>query len=185
MIRVDFVNGIEWDWRMPKFVATVGLSHRLAVIQDSYVEGAGAMVFDEVLWRTLVDFIARQGGEAFVAVDFQGKEPREVPLASYMDDWEQLPETEREPPAWIALRADGRLVLCMITEYWTRIGGPQPYSDSYTYSLISGRDVTAEVVTLLNGASAAGGWELGDVRQADDTPRPWWRRVLAWLSSWW
>lgn len=185
MIRVDFVAGVEWDWRMPKFVAAAGLARRLAVIQDSYVEGAGEMVFDEALWRSLLDYITQQAGEAYVAVDFQGVQPREIPLAGYMIDWERRSPTDREPPAWVALRVDGRLVLCVITEYWTRIGGPDPYHDSYTYSLLSERDLAVEVIAWLSASPAAAGWKLGDIQPADDTPRPWWQWALAWLRSWW
>lgn len=185
MIRVDFVAGTEWDARFPRFVAMAGLTHRLAVIQDSYVEGAGEMVFDEALWRTLVDFIASQNGQTFIAENIAKVGRREVQLTEYMAKWERLSPDERSPPGWIGLRADGKLKLCIIREYWNQVGGPQPYSDSYTYSVMSGRDLTMEVVTWLRDSPAATGWKLGEIQQADDTPRPWWQWVWAWLRSWW
>ena len=56
--------------------------------------------------------------------------------------------------------------MCMVTDYWTRVGGPSLYHDSYTYSLFSDRDVGPEVAAALavalEGERGGGGeWGVG------------------------
>jgi hypothetical protein len=60
--QVRFVSGMDGVYAQPSVARQVGLGCRFAVVQDSHVEGQDDMVFDEALWRALVDFASRRGG---------------------------------------------------------------------------------------------------------------------------
>jgi membrane protein implicated in regulation of membrane protease activity len=59
--QVRFVSGMDGVYARPAVARQAGLGCRFAVIQDSHVEGQDDMVFDEALWRALVDFASRLG----------------------------------------------------------------------------------------------------------------------------
>lgn len=62
----------------------------------------------------------------------------EVEFADFVDDWMAQPADDRDPPPVILVRRDGELVLCVVTEYWSLIGGrAATYHDSYTYSVFA------------------------------------------------
>lgn len=161
-VEVEFVAGAEPGFRYPPAIAAAGLVHRLAVVQHTHVDGCADMVFDEALWRALCDFLVEQtSGGIFVglAPDDLGRE--EWTLAAFLKDWEPTPADDRDPPGLLIVRSGAELRLCVVTEYWARVGGPWPYADSYTYAIFSAQDLSAALTAFLRGRSG-GRWQLSD-----------------------
>ena len=172
VIDIDFVAGIERDARFPKYLAAAGLTHRFAVVQQTYVEGADDMVIDEMLWRALVSFAAAYDPAAPLSVAPREKDVgrKEVLLSDYMAEWDEKLPDDRYPPDVVLLRHGQTLRLCLIAEAWYSCGGPYLYHDSCTHSLFSDRDIGDEVIVFLRGHADASNWRLADrVYSAEET----------------
>ncbi len=147
--------------------------HRFATIQDTYVEELGEMYFDEALWKALVQFVSGYAPDSDVSVtaEFKDVGRKAKPIVSFMEEWQSTSEDDRSPPAFLAVKVDGALRLAMLREYWNQVGGPQPYADSYTYSIFSDRDLADEIMSTIRIAPDASRWEIdANVIRAEDLP---------------
>ena len=201
VVEIDFeTNDGTGSW-VPAGAIPPELSHRLAVIQHTYVPDLVDMYFDEALWLSLLDFVTRfepgaeisvidnwhpsrapeasevDGGHGMAGRSFLARvgevvfgkpvEPArsnvETGLSAYVQARLVTPPEDRRPPGLIKARTDQRTVLWMVTEYWSRIGGPDRYHDSYTYSLFSDRDLEDEVRLFLQARPDASRWRMEPV----------------------
>lgn len=184
-ISVRFVRGYDQWSHVPREFAQPTLTHRFAVVQETYVEGCADMFFDEPLWRALAEFVrVKNSGAVLVLRENQEREP--VGLDAFFEELDAAEPDEKEPPPIIQSVAEGVVLMQMVTTYWTRAGGPDLYHDSYTYSLYSGRDISAELTAFLSDAAGHERWTLpSEVVEASSTPNvpelPAWRRFLNWL----
>lgn len=186
MIDIRFVAGLESFAPAADWVRRAGLGRRLAVVQDTSVEGVPDMVLDAALWRTLVDFV--QGfdpaGEVSIATSEKQIDRAELSLDAFLAEPGPADAEDWAPPHAVLLRAEGALKLCMITEAWWQVGGPAPYHDSCTYSIFAGHDLTESLPAFLRAAAGAQRWTIDPaVISASDAPPPsWlerlWRRLL-------
>jgi hypothetical protein len=154
--EIRFVAGIEPGLCAPAAVkAAGGLGHRFAVIQETYRPDKTYMYFDEALWRQLLEFARETAPGARVEiVASRGLTEMDA------DDFLAANASLQEPPAFLFVRANGALSLCIETEYWVRGGGPWPYHDSYTYAIWSSDDVSAHVIRFLREADASASWAI-------------------------
>lgn len=159
-VGIRFVRGLDEYSTFPKLAEDAGLTHRFAVIQDTYVEGAGEMAFDEALWMALVAFVQVCARGADVTVAYDLRNPTEHPLVDYLDGWAETDLQERDPVQAIFARSGGRLVLCLVTDFWCQVGGPALYHDSYTYSVFADRDLGPEIQAFLAEAPGVQGWDI-------------------------
>jgi hypothetical protein len=188
MIEIRFVAGVHKSWRYPKppkFLAKAGLTFRFAVIQETFAPGCADMYFDEVLWKTIVDFARRYGPADIltVAERMEDVNRREIPIDLYLWDWEKIAQEDRDPPQMLLLRDARDLRFCAITEYWNLAGGPKAYHDSYTYALFSARDLSEGVPRFLRDSPDAARWEFTPVQPAVTEPIKLWEHWLAWLTG--
>ncbi|MCR6644982.1 MAG: hypothetical protein NVV62_10995 [Terricaulis sp.] len=57
-------------------------------------------------------------------------------------------------------------------EAWNQIGGPEPYHDSYTYSVFADEDLSARLVRFIRESDDADGWALAEeIEQAPPRAR--------------
>lgn len=157
-IDIRFAKGIDGYFKRPKQALGAGLNQRFAVIQDTFVEGCADMYFDEHLWRALVGVLSSSSETFQVEVTLESGAVR--PWGKFLQDWESIPPEDRDPPPLVEMRSGGALLLSMMTEYWTRVGGPRLYHDSYTYSLFAPRDMEAEVRVALEAAPGRKAWTI-------------------------
>ena len=189
-IDVRFVKGNEGFSAIPQVVALSGLNERFAVIQETGIDGCNDWYFDKLLWRALVKYVVGQGGQVTALVDWRDED--EVPIEKFIDDWEKIDPQVQEPPWVLFTRVDGHLTLSMVTEYWCLSGGPWPYSDSYTYSFFSDRDVSEEVNLAIKGDPAVSRWRIAEaailISPTNSKPSPVvrhrFRSFMAWLRRW-
>lgn len=116
------------------------------------------MHFDEPLWRALSEFVQSKVPEG--AVQVTTELGANLALSQFLSEWEKTASSEREPPPVLTATSDFRLTVCMVTDYWTRVGGPPPYHDSYTYSIYADRDLGEEVLNALTKAASRSRWTL-------------------------
>jgi hypothetical protein len=180
--QVRFVSGMDGVYAQPSVARQVGLGCRFAVVQDSHVEGQDDMVFDEALWRALVDFASRLG-DGVEVITQTGRRSRPQPLAAWMEAFEATPADDRSPPELLLVHEGNHLKVCMVTEFWSRVGGPAPYHDSYTYAFFSVQDLGREIVAHLESRNGDGRWALaGEIITVSPGLEPGIiRRVLDWL----
>jgi len=161
-VDVTFVSGRERGFRYPPQISQAALDHRLAVVQHTHVSGWPDMVFDQTLWQAICEFLRLQGiGQVLVGNKDEDLGKHEVALPEFLADQDRLPDEDRAPPGLLVVRSGGRLRLCVVTEYWADVGGPDRYHDSYTYSVFSGFDLTGALPAFLRERSA-GRWVIAD-----------------------
>ncbi len=161
-----------------------GLRHRFAVVLDTYRRDKVDMYFDSDLYLRLVPALCQ-------AIGYEGVDIRMTDrsrLTSFDDvahHYAGREEIEQEPPERIQLGRRGQTVGIVATEFWTMVGGPFPYHDSYTLSFYTEQDRSAELrrvsETVCSEVGAViTGYYSGQQRKEPD--RPWWRRVLRWFT---
>lgn len=83
----------------------------------------------------------------------------ETPLAEFLEGWLAEPADDRSPPPVVLVRRSGELVLCVVAEYWSQIGGRSAtYHDTYAYSVFAGRPVGGELQHFLSLHPEAHRW---------------------------
>jgi hypothetical protein len=146
-------------YKLPDVVKKASLTERFAVVQETYIEGCVDMFFDEPLWRSLTEFLRGKSPSRTVQVTRES-ERKPVSLDEFLSQWDRTPPEDQVPPYVLVAMADERPILCMVTEFWNTVGGPQPYSDSYTYSFFSKDDVGAEVMAALKASPSQSRWSV-------------------------
>lgn len=165
--KISLYSGYDPAFVVPKFVRKAELSYRLAVVQDTYRADSVDMYFDEALWNRLLEFATSYNPRLTVGVvDRPGKRRRtdpkpvdELPVGSF-EAIRAAEPADRHPAEYVMVRDGGRLLLCIVTEFWTQVGGPLPYADSYTYAIFSKDDLAARVLQFLIASTATSGWLL-------------------------
>jgi hypothetical protein len=147
---VNFVAGFDGAARLP--AAARSFTHRFAVIQETYRPDSVDMYFDAPLWLSLVDFISGHSPGAEVRIGKSALDPE-----AYLGFWRAAVDPMPED---IEVRRRGELVLYLAVEFWTHVGGPAPYHDSYTYSLLSNEDLSGRLIAHLRDSDAAHLWML-------------------------
>lgn len=161
-VEISFVDGFERDWRMPDGLRAAGLNRRVAVVQETGVPGLVDMYFDDALFLALLDFMASAapGARLGLAARVEDIGRKEISPDHLRADWSRLSADERDPVGAVVARIGDRPVLAMVTEFWVAVGGPRPYADSYTYSLLSDRPLGDELRAFLSGHPEAARWSV-------------------------
>jgi len=168
--RIDLYSGFDGVYPTPKLATRAGLRHRLAVVQATYRPDSADMYFDAPLWHRLVAFATTFApGVRVTVVDrplgAQRREPStsdETPIEVFMGA--QRGRVEEDPAEYLMVRDEGgSLVCCVVTEFWTAVGGPAPYADSLTYAIYTQGDASQRVRRHLADAEAAHGWDLSAI----------------------
>lgn len=173
--EINVYEGFDPVCPVPKVVTAASLAHRLALVQETYRPDSVDAFFDCALWMSILEFAANfQSGTQVGIVDrcrqvvWLAKEPEErdeIALATYLS--KQKDDVDRGPAEYVMVRQNNRVLLCIVTEFWTNVGGPTPYADSYTYSIYSNDDVSERVMQHMSAAKDAAGWQVSnEVRQA-------------------
>ncbi len=160
---IMFVKAFETDaYTSPAELKKFGLDpsavHRLAVIQHGPVPESDDTSFDEVLWRHLLGIMIALDLDAEVFVTETSKGDRL--LDDFLVDWDKRTLGDKNPPDRITLRGKGGIIACMVTEYWYQAGGPWPYADSYTYSLLTRDDLSDDLPVIFREGQNAARWTI-------------------------
>lgn len=183
MIRteIELLEAPDPVTTVPSFLKSAGLTRRMAVIQHTHRPDSVDMCFDEPLFLRLLEFALQFGSNhedhevgiidrgPTVNRDWEAGTAQEPVRADEIDpdvfcsEWNASEDPYRFPPEFIVVRQNGNMVLCIVTEHWAQVGGPEPYADSYTYSIIAKEDIAGTVTEFLRESDMAPGWELSIV----------------------
>jgi len=176
-------------WYVPVEAASVGLDSAVALVLRTHRTGADGMVFDHELWLACVDAVTRAVRATTVGVFGAAKRRflerfRRHRLGASLGSLGEFRERLRgelmrrdeDAGAWqtVLWRKDDLLVATASCEQWFAIGGPAPYHDSYTSSvLLRPRDVDQLVREVASGVERVGGQvdEIVDLRKHRLTSR--------------
>lgn len=172
MIDINFVTGIHPP-RLPKFARKARLTHRFAVIEHTTFAVGDARQVDSYLLDALIDFATGYdpGAEIFVVDAWNEIGRKERRLADLAGEWKKDLGTVRRMPAAVLSRKRGKLRLCLLTEGWFGPDAPWPYTNSFTYSLLSDHNIGEDVLAFLRGHADAFRWNLStQIVRNEDTP---------------
>jgi hypothetical protein len=182
--EIRFVSGFDEAAVIVPLLRTAGFTHRFAVIQETYRSDQVDMYFDEALWRCLFELVKTFAPDSQVSVETYGV--GEEPVAGFLPNDPRL----NEPFDFVVARKGERPILCMVTEFWNRFGGPEVYHDSYTYALYSHEQLDAHVISLLRQSKDSDLWDISEhilPPTAEAQPPteivPLWRRVWRLLAG--
>lgn len=128
---------------IPDEVHLHGLRHRFALILDPYSESAASYETTASVLSAIFAEIAREfASSRVVAIMSDGTEHGEL---SHVTN-HILGDEELNLPAKIYFYHEKKLVCLEFTENWAAVGGPQPYSDSLTFSFYTPEDLTLRFI---------------------------------------
>jgi len=176
---LHLVIGAHIDTPIPDEVLRNGLTHRFAVIVDPCSESAvpsetTARVVSAIFLEIACEFASTR----VLATMLDGTEYREL-----RDVVNQiLVNEELKLPAKICYYHERTMVCLEYTEFWSEVGGPQPYSDSVTLSFYTPSDSTLRLIHACERVSAQESAVLGQFYGGSVTlptsARNWRRRAL-------
>lgn len=182
---VALVTGYIRNVDRPDEEATkLGLPSRLAVVLSTGRKDKDYMYFDEELFLSLVEGIASAipHDSLRMAMDPDNK----VAFAS-LDELRRhyagIAEEDREPffRAWLV--RNGQTACFIQTEFFVFVGGPQPYSDSYTLALYF-REVGPERLSQAcrDATERVGASVAAEIIGLPEPHVSFWTRVIAFLK---
>ena len=111
--EISFVKGLDRVTPVPDAAESADLTHRFAVVQETFRPDCDGMYFDQELWRSLVDFARRFDPDARTSVIGEG-EKDETSLEAFMAEWDE--STDPYPPPFIIVRDQRDISLLIATE---------------------------------------------------------------------
>lgn len=183
--RIGLVSGYHDVSFPPADAWEAGLRHRFSVVMDTARSDKADMYFDTQLFMRLIPGLCQVIGYDSVSICLQNKDhfPSFEKLAH---QYARQDDSDQEPPPRIELLRSGQLVSIVETEFWTMVGGPSPYHDSYTFSFFTRENLStelrhaAETICAEVGATIVG---FQEVEQIKPPYRPLWKRVLNWIAG--
>jgi hypothetical protein len=141
------ISGYHSVTPFPKEARKSWLFFRFALVFESYRRDKVDLFFNSELFLSLLGALSLQISHNRLEIYYDsGESRREKPLVSFgalEEYYQNVSEVEREPPHKILWFQDHLLVCMGLSELWARVGGPEPYSDSYTMSLYTKKDYTS------------------------------------------
>lgn len=116
------------------------------------------MVFDAPLCRRMLEFVDTYAAD--VEVQPKRGQPSKTTSADFIATLMTQDVYDQAPPALVLARQASQLVLCLASEEWAQVGGPEPYHDSYTYSVFTHEDIGGCLIAFLAAGNGADGWSL-------------------------
>jgi hypothetical protein len=150
----------------PSAAIAAGLTNRTAISIESYCAGNVDSFFDSKLFKILLDAISSsiaydssQVWEDIPGGFFQRLFRRKlIQLVGSIEMLEDLLCREAaDPPSKIVWMKADKPVVIGVAEHWDRLGGPDPYHDSYTFSLYSGITDHARIIEVIRSTATSAG----------------------------
>ena len=180
-LRVSTVNhrslalvfGYLKDIDYPNDVAKrLGFNKRFAIAIDTYRPDLGYMFFDVELLFLILSSVLK--AFKFTSIEIQLDEGNKKSAASLNELREVLyeePDEElREPFNHMKVRAGDEICCYVQTEFYTRIGGPDPYHDTYTFSFYVDEYERPALQNNIYQICAANNIIVREIRTGYDTP---------------
>jgi len=164
----------------PALAHLAGLQERFAVVLDTSRHNKDHWFFDVELFLAIVEGLSNVLQPDKIRIEMED-EISYASIAKLAVAYAGLDEEDCEPPARILLSRNEELVGIEETEFWSRVGGPEIYHDSYTISFFTAEDRSVEFRTVCGAVVAKLGAKItgfheGEPRKAPF--RPLWKKLL-------
>jgi hypothetical protein len=184
---LSLVSGYHPSTFPPVRAYVVGVRHRFAVVLSTYRVGNADIVFDQRLFFDLIPHLCQVVGNDAVRIYLTNPDVIRfgsfTDLATYYSKIESESDDGVVPPDGIELFLGTRILAFLETEFWSLVGGPSPYHDSYTFSFYTAEDYSdklgkaSQKICAEIGARITGFYVAEQVKK----PRhPWLIRALEW-----
>ena len=141
---------------------------RFALILDSYHPKVDYMHFQESLFLACLTEIAKIIDHDTISLHLDSNSYESIEeFSRYLFT---IPQEDRRPPQAIFFKKDGNLVCIEETEFWTLCGGDLPYSDSYTASFYTEKNMSDQFVKACMNAAETEENRFEDIIQASSVP---------------
>jgi hypothetical protein len=162
-----FVEGVD---DIPARAKKIGFQSRLAFALSTYRVGEVDLLFDDDLYLALVGAISSAVGCDEFRVE--PSDPQEkISLAGLRSRLKAEPETEREPFELLEAVHKGRVCAVIVSEPWARVGGPDPYHDSYVAAVFSDEELLGKIEGEARAACERLGAEIVETIAASPLPK--------------
>lgn len=163
-----------------KTAQEMGLLFRFAVVLDTFRESKVDMFFDAELFFILFDRIFSVVQYDAMAIEFD--EEGKIAFGSLdaaTEHFYNLPEQDREPFVQALLSLNGAPTSLVRAEWHYRVGGPEPYHDSYTYSIYRRSQDPSDLVDACRAVCAEQRALVAGEFQGDSAPKiSRWKRII-------
>jgi hypothetical protein len=173
--RITIVNGYHALTPVARTAVDAMLGNRFAVIFHTDRPGMDVMYFDSTLFCNVLEAIASEVDYDDLRIDLDGS----ATLVSLDELRVKLQDDreESEPPRRIEFLKGNHLSCVEETEFWNLVGGPQPYSDSYTASFYTSTDMSTEFTRACQQTCGTADVTIVEAARSP-LPVPLWRRLL-------
>lgn len=163
---LGYLPGID---NLPRFAHRVGLQCRTAFILDSYRSSCVDMYFDVELYASLLDGIGRIFRPDRATAYEEGHRIIDITAPSGARKT-LLSAEECKPFSRIDYSCGEATVAVIVSEPWAQVGGPEPYHDSYTFSVYSADDAQGALIAEAQKVCAILGAEIVEIIRAQTRP---------------
>ena len=179
-----YIENIDYPDRE---TSRLGLPFRFAVILDANREGRESMYFDAPIFTRLCRGLFSAIPHDNLSMHFRPNPTGEAWILASVEELEdrlqKMPEEDREPFQWATLVKAGRTECYARLDFWVFVGGPQPYSDSYTLSFFTRRHMAVELQKACVEACSSVGIAVAPAFLGRHSPRiTILHRLADWLS---
>lgn len=129
------------------------------------------MYFDWRLFSNLVKRLLEPLGCDSVAISLEDQQTL-ASLDELAKKIASLPEEDQLPPTHVRAMKDENLLCLVETEFWTRVGGPEPYHDSYTVSFYTRASHAAQFTQICRSVCTELGATISSMEVADTLTPP-------------
>ena len=180
---IAIVKGYHEVTPVPQFARDHDLKHRFAVILNSERASTSDVDFESDGFLEILREILRviDYGTVRIEVDEEIEYQYIEALSAHFSS---TPEEDRLPPDRMSFRRRGLLTCLEETEFWSRFGGPQPYSDSYTLSFYTRDDLGGPLESACAEACQRAPARIEEIIQGSAEPVrvPWWKKLIRKMS---
>jgi hypothetical protein len=164
--------------RLPDVAAQLGLLRRVALVLNDDDAPHSPLYWDLV--KAMTESVAADGGTFEIDTD---RDPLVFDsLVAMREHVAGHPETGRPFNRAVFCRG-GRATAFINVEPWAAVGGPFPYSDSWTFAIYRETDDARTLRDACHRVCARHGLPVQEELQGLPEPRgaPWWKRLVRWL----
>ena len=148
----------------------IGLQNRLAIVLESYRSASPELYYDYEMFHDILLAIATYIKYDSIEVDSGTKHIYPAPVELLKAEEFVRFGNENDPFVQLVFYNNHQAVCMVRTEFYTAIGGPMPYHDSYTFSFFFKAYNQDEMETALRQLATAKGFNLVDVIHGLDKP---------------
>ena len=179
---IYIVTGYHSNTPISESARSERLMFRFALVLGTFHPDIDYMYFQDSIFLESLTQISKKIDHDTLIIKIDDKEYYSI--ESLVNHLIAIPEEDRHPPDEVHFRKNGKLVCLEQTEFWALCGGEAPYSDSYTASFYTEKDMSEHFESACRTAIEAGGSQIKEIIHASPEPieQAWWNKFIRWIG---